>query len=59
MSIGVMNAPTIFMDYMNWIAHFCLDKFVVMFIDNIFTYSKDREDHVKHLRSTLEILREH
>jgi len=58
MPFGVTNAPAILMDYMNRIFQSCLDKFVLIFIDNILIYSKNREEHVKHLRSVLEILRE-
>jgi hypothetical protein len=36
-----------------------LDKFVLVFIDDILIYSKDKEEHAKHLRITLQILREH
>jgi hypothetical protein len=36
-----------------------LDKFVIVFIDDILIYSKDKEEHAKHLRITLQILREH
>jgi len=41
MLFGVMNAPAIFMDYMNKIFWQCLDKFVVMFINNILIYLKN------------------
>ncbi|WVZ26804.1 hypothetical protein V8G54_000096 (mitochondrion) [Vigna mungo] len=59
MPFGVTNAPAIFMDYINRIFRSCLDKFVVVFIDDILIYSKNREEHVEHLRIALEILREH
>lgn len=59
MSFGVTNALAIFMDYMNRIFWFYLVKFVVVFIDDIFIYSKDREENVEHLRMTLDILRGH
>ena len=36
-----------------------LDKFVVVFIDNILVYSKDKEEHAQHLRIVLQTLREH
>jgi len=59
MPFGVTNALIMFMDYMNRIFRNCLDKFVIVFIDDILFYSKDREEHVGHLRIVLEILREH
>ena len=57
-SFGLTNAPVVFMDYMNW--NFCpyLDKFMVVFIDNIFDYSKNEKEHAEHLRLVLQILRE-
>ncbi|CAJ2628780.1 unnamed protein product [Trifolium pratense] len=58
MPFGVTNAPAIFMDYMNRIFQPYLDKFVVIFIDDILIYSKDSQEHAEHLRIVLEILRE-
>jgi hypothetical protein len=56
---GLTNAPTIFMNLMNKICMPYLDKFVIVFIDDILIYSKDKEEHAKHLRIALQILREH
>ena len=58
MPFGVTNAPALFMDYMNMIFRPFLNKFVVVFIDNILIYSRTREDHARHLRVVLSILRE-
>jgi hypothetical protein len=58
MPFGVTNAPGVFMEYMNRIFHPYLDKFVVVFIDDILVYSKSEEEHVEHLRIVLETLRE-
>jgi hypothetical protein len=56
---GLTNAPTIFMNLMNKIFMPYLDKFVIVVIDDILIYSKDKEEHAKHLRIALQILREH
>ncbi|WVZ24644.1 hypothetical protein V8G54_003188 [Vigna mungo] len=58
MSFGVTNTPAIFMDYMNRIFRPYLDKFVVVFIDDILIYSKNRAEHEDHLRMVLGVLRE-
>nr|KYP72613.1 Transposon Ty3-I Gag-Pol polyprotein [Cajanus cajan] len=53
MPFGVKNAPAIFMDYMNRIFRPFLDKFVVVFIDDILVYSGSMEEHREHLRIVL------
>jgi len=58
MLFGVTNAPTVFMDYMNRIFRPFLDKFVVVFIDDILIYSKTQQEHTEHLRLVLRVLRE-
>ena len=58
MSFGVSNAPCVFMEYMNRIFHEYLDKFVVVFIDDILIYSKSEEEHAEHLRTLLQVLKE-
>jgi len=58
MPFGVTNAPALFMDYMNRIFRPFLDKFVVVFINDILIYSQTHEEHVEHLRTILSILRE-
>ena len=57
MPFGVTNAPAIFMDLMNRVFSSFLDKFVVIFIDDILIYSKDEEEHAEHLRFVLQTLR--
>jgi hypothetical protein len=59
MSFGLTNAPAYFMTMMNKVFLEYLDKFVVVFIDDILIYSKDDAEHEKHLRLIMEKLREH
>nr|AAM01169.1 Putative retroelement [Oryza sativa Japonica Group] len=59
MSFGLTNAPAFFMNLMNKVFMEYLDKFVVVFIDDILIYSKTKEEHKEHLRLALEKLREH
>ena len=56
MSFGLTNAPVAFMELMNRVFHDYLDKFIIVFIDDILVYSKTREDHETHLRLALERL---
>nr|KYP33206.1 Retrovirus-related Pol polyprotein from transposon 17.6 [Cajanus cajan] len=58
MPFGLTNAPGVFMDYMNMIFHPYLDRFVVVFIDDILVYSKTMEEHIEHLRIVLQTLKE-
>jgi hypothetical protein len=59
MSFGLTNAPAYFMYLMNKVFMEYLDKFVVVFIDDILVFSKNEEEHAEHLRLVLEKLREH
>ena len=59
MPIGVPNAPLQFMHLVQDVLHGYLDVFVVVFIDDILVYSRNIEEHAKHLRLIFERLREH
>ncbi|WVZ83029.1 hypothetical protein U9M48_030216 [Paspalum notatum var. saurae] len=59
MSFGLTNAPAFFMYMMNSVFMNELDKFVVVFIDDILIYSKNEKEHKEHLRVVLTRLREH
>jgi len=58
MPFGLTNAPAVFMDLMNRVFHSYLDQFMVVFIDDILVYSRDRVEHDKHLRIVLQTLRD-
>ncbi|XP_073291065.1 uncharacterized protein [Primulina huaijiensis] len=58
MPFGLTNAPAAFMDLMNRVFKPYLDRFVVVFLDDILVYSESKEDHKEHLRLTLQTLRE-
>lgn len=58
MPFGVTNTPAIFMDLMNQVFYKYLDKFVIVFIDDILIYSKTKEDHEEHLKIVLQTLRQ-
>ena len=58
MPFGLTNAPATFCTLMNQLFHDYLDKFVVVYLDDIVVYSRTLEEHVEHLRTILGILRE-
>jgi hypothetical protein len=58
MSFGLTNAPAVFMDLMNRVCRPYLDKFVIVFIDDILIYSRTKEDHEQHLKMILELPQE-
>ena len=57
MPFGLTNAPTVFMDLMNRVFSSYLDKFVIVFINDLLVYSGSPEEHAEHLRTVLQILR--
>ena len=56
MPFDLMNVPAAFMDLMNRVFSDYLDKFVIVFIDDILIYSKSQEEHEHHLKLVLERL---
>ena len=59
MLFGLTNAPTTFMDLMHRVFQPYLDRFVMVFVDDILIYSNYAKDHDGHLRVVLQTLREH
>nr|GEW85984.1 reverse transcriptase domain-containing protein [Tanacetum cinerariifolium] len=57
MPFSLTNAPAVFMDLMNRVCKPYLDKFVIVFIDDILIYSKDEKEHEEHLKAILELLK--
>nr|GEY11597.1 putative reverse transcriptase domain-containing protein [Tanacetum cinerariifolium] len=57
MPFGLTNSPAVFMDLMNRVSKPYLDKFIMVFIDDILIYSRNKEEHANHLRIILELLR--
>ncbi|GJY74785.1 putative reverse transcriptase domain-containing protein [Tanacetum coccineum] len=57
MPFGLTNAPAVFMDLMNRVYKPYLDRFVIVFIDDILIYSTDKKEHKEHLKAILELLK--
>lgn len=58
MPFGLKNAPAVFQRFMNDILRDLLDVYVIVYLDDIFIYSKNREDHERHVREVLTRIRD-
>lgn len=58
MCFRLTNAPATFMDMMNRVFRPFVDKFVVIFIDDVLIYSRSMEEHAEHLRLVLQAMRD-
>ena len=56
MSLGLCNAPGTFMRFMNDVFHSYIDKFVIVYLDDILIFSSNWEEHNKHVKQVLEVL---
>ena len=56
MPFGLTNAPVVFMALMNNVFAQYLDHFTVVYVDDVLVYSKSKEEHEKHLRTSLQLL---
>ncbi|GJV88308.1 putative reverse transcriptase domain-containing protein [Tanacetum coccineum] len=57
MPFGLTNAPAVFMDLMNHVCKPYLEKFIIVFIDDILIYSRNEKEHPNHLKIILELLK--
>ncbi|GJU22716.1 putative reverse transcriptase domain-containing protein [Tanacetum coccineum] len=57
MPFGLTNVPALFMDLMNWVCKPYLDKFVIVFIDDILIYSRNNKEHKEHLKEIMKLLK--
>ncbi|GJS87966.1 putative reverse transcriptase domain-containing protein [Tanacetum coccineum] len=57
MPFGLTNTPVVFMELMNRVCKPYLDKFVIVFIDDILIYSRNKKEHEEHLKAILELLK--
>ncbi|GKF99515.1 putative reverse transcriptase domain-containing protein, partial [Tanacetum coccineum] len=57
MPFGLTNAPAVFMDLMNRVCKPYLNKFVIVFIDDILIYLRNKKEHEEHLKAILELLK--